>query len=144
MLSGQDVVAHYLVSEEFGAFPVLRKSVPGFTVFVDSLPDTPDNVISVSSNGLSRDNEKMMEGFSAAKPGIQIKVRASDRDTAYNKIQAIYEHLMPLSGVRVTVLTETYRIANFSISGTPAYVGVGIDDQRPSFVFDLYLTYRKV
>ena len=144
MLSAQEVVAHYLVSEEYGAFPIVKKAVPGFLVFVDALPDTPDGVISVTSNGLARDTEKLMEGQSPAKPGVQIRVRAGHRDQAWAKIEQIYQHLLPLHGVRVTVLTETYRIANFSISGTPSYVGVGKDDQRPSFVFDLFLTYRKV
>lgn len=140
----EKIVAQYLVNNNLGKAPAVGVIVPGFVVFVNALPDTPDKVISVSSNGLSRNLQKDMHGNPFASPGIQVRVRSLDHNEASEKAIEIYNNISNVAGTELVVLTQNYRIVNMSLSSFPYFIGHGKDDQRVNFVFDMFLTYRKV
>lgn len=145
MVSVSDLTARLLVAGGYGFDPPLSTNAPAsrWTVFVDAFPDTPHLVICCNTNGLNKDSGRLLNGCPVTHPGIQIRVRARDRVTAYAKAKVIYDYLSTVRRVSLTVDTETYRMDNMSVQGEPIYVGTGTDDQRPSFVFDVYVTYTK-
>jgi len=85
----------------------------------------------------------LMGGCPVNHPGIQVRVRSQTRPEAYAKAKAVYDYLATVRRESITIDTETYRIDNVSVQAEPIYAGTGTDDQLPSFVFDVYLTYTK-
>lgn len=126
------------------------KGAGRFAAFVDIFPDAPDSLVSVSSNGVDNDDGRVMDsGERIVHPGVQIRVRAKDPTVAYAKAEEIWLALNAvvretLLASEINGLTGDYRIDNFSTKSRPRFVGVGKDDQRPSYVFDLTVTYRKL
>ena len=146
MKSPEYLTAQLLISQGLTYAPPLNANAPSsrFTQFINSFPDTPTNIVSVSSNGLNSNEGRLMDGTPINHPGIQVRVRSQNMDDAYTKARAIWAYINTVCRATVTVLTETYKIDNLSVSGEPYYIGVGPDDQRPSYVFDLKITYRLI
>ena len=145
-VSPERLTAQLLVNGGYSFFPPLAAYAPAtrYTQFINSFPDTPENVVAVSQNGLNKREDRLMDGTPINHLGLQVRVRAADMDDAYSKIRTIWNYVNTVHRVSVTILTETYRIDNLSVSGEPYYIGVGPDDQRPSYVFDLHITYKLI
>lgn len=150
--SPQTLTAHWLKAQSHILIQPPKKNLPAtdFYGFIDHFPDSPDSVVSVSGNGIAREDGRIMTGEVISHPGVQIRVRALENTVAYNKAMSLFVVFSDARRVTMLatdfpeVLTSDYYIANFSPQGSPRFVGVGKDDQRPSFVFDLYLTFRKL
>ena len=145
MKSPEVLTAQLLVNQGYTFYPPLNANAPAsrFTQFVNSFPDTPTNIVAVSSNTLNKSDGRLMDGTPINHPGLQVRVRSATMGDASDKIRAIWAYLNTVRRVSLA-LTETYRIDNLSVSGEPYFIGVGPDDQRPSFVFDLKITYRMI
>lgn len=146
MKSPEYLTAQLLVNAGYTFDPPLNANAPAtrYTQFVNAFPDTPTNIVACSSNGLNTNDGRLMNGTPINHPGIQVRVRSADMDDAYAKIRAIWNYVNTVRRQTVTVLTETYRIDNLSVAGEPYFIGVGPDDQRPSYVFDLKITYKLI
>lgn len=146
MKSPEFLTAQLLMDQGLTYIPPLKTNAPAtrFTQFINSFPDKPTNIVAVSRNGLNSGDGRLMDGTPINHPGLQVRVRSQNMDDAYAKIKAIWDYVSTVHRVTVTVLTETYRIDNLSVSGEPYYIGVGPDDQRPSYVFDLKITYKLI
>ena len=145
-VSPERLTAQHFVDAGLVWFPPLARNAPAsrYTAFVNAFPDTPTNAIGFLNNGLNRPEGRLMDGRPVTHPGVQVRVRSSDMDDAYTMIKSIWDYAITVKRVGVTILTEEYRLDNLSVSGEPIYLGVGPDDQRPSYSFDLYVSYRKI
>jgi hypothetical protein len=139
------LTAQLLVNGGYGFYPPLAKNAPAsrYTVFINAFPDTPTNIISCTINGLNRNDGRLLEGTPIVHPGVQVRVRSNDMDDAYDKIKTIWLYASTVKRLALTVLGQSYRVDNLSPTEEPIYLGVGPDDQRPSFAFDLFVTYKK-
>lgn len=151
--SPQLLTAHWLQSQSLlRVGPYTQKAPSGlFWGFIDAFPDIPDNLVSISGTGIDRGDGRIQEtGEQIVHPALQVRVRSKDHSAAYERATEIHHALSQAKKVTMlatdypNVLTSDYYIANFSAKSTPRFIGLGKDDQRPSFVFDLFLTLRKL
>ena len=145
LISPEQLTAQLLATAGYGFFPPLVPNAPAsrWTLFINSFPDEPTKIIACSSNGLNRPDGRLMSGTPIYHPGVQVRVRSGDMDDAFSKIKTIFDYVTTVRRLLVTSLTVQYRIDNLS-ANPPIYLGVGLDDQRPSYVFDLYVSYTKI
>lgn len=145
MVSPSDLLSRLVVAKGYGFTPPLSKNAPAnrYAAFVDAFPDQPAHVVCCNTNGNNRGDERDLNGCPVNHPGVQVRVRAQTREAAYAKAKALYDWMATVRRESLTIDTETYRIDNLSVQGEPIYVGTGMDDTLPSFVFDLFMTYTK-
>lgn len=103
-------IADYLASQGIGTV--------GSDLFVEFLPDSPDNVVAIYSTGGFNFNYSSVLGYD--NPTIQVRVRNTDQLAAYNKIAAVYDKLQGLN----TVTLDGSSIINVqALQSAPTTIG---------------------
>lgn len=120
--SAAKIVQQALVNRAIGTPPVSNGSWP---IFVSNLPDTPDNLIVVSRGVDDFHGRVQVTGQVQLHFGIQVRIRATDEETANAKLKQILDafdtHPTCIYREAVTIAGITYCIQ--TINRTPLLVG---------------------
>lgn len=88
-------------------------------------------------------DQRSMTGEQSEHPGIQLRIRARDRATAYAKIEDVASTLDEVAFGTITIGDLEYRIQN--VSRTSQIVTLGIDSKRRvSLTVNFLLTIREL
>ena len=120
-------------------------------MYISSLPDGPqvntDCAVVYDTSGIK--DGRYMSGEVIIHPGIQIRVRSRNYDTAYNKIEEIALALDAIQNNLIIIGAYEYKILN--ASRTTPIICIGVDDnsstkRRSNFTsnFLLTLTLREI
>ena len=120
-------------------------------MYISSLPDGPQvntNCAVVYDTSGIKDG-RYMTGEVVIHPGVQIRIRSRDYDTAYNKIEEISLALDAIQNNLIIIGSYEYKIIN--ASRTTPIIYIGVDDnsstkRRSNFTsnFLLTLTLREI
>jgi hypothetical protein len=131
-------VAKYL--DTLGLVTFDAEGVTGDT-FVDSMPSSPDEAVSISATGGQPTNSH--DGYDM--PVIQVRVRGAKHDPRppYLRARAIYEGLVGLHAVTLDEggPDEVRVIRTIALQSDPAPIGVD-DNDRHEFVTNFAFTVR--
>lgn len=138
--SPADVLVEYLVTAtSVVTLPTLRLDWP---VFVGSLPNDPDNAVSVRDGGGSMDGRSHKTGDVFEHPGIQITVRGKEQQVSWSKANELAGALKLIRGQSVVFNGNTYRLLNAMKTTPVLYLGEEETKRRVSFGLNYNLTIR--
>lgn len=99
-------------------------------VYVGQLPDSPDNAAAVYDLAGVADGRLMRDGTHVIHPGWQVRVRATDYPTAYNKASAIKTALEGFRNFQVAIVGVSYTIAAITLQGGILSMGMEPDARK--------------
>lgn len=99
-------------------------------VYATKEPGIPDGVITVYNTDGSNDGRSMVDGDVWGTDGIQIRVRSSAPDAAYDKASEVRQKLIDVYDRTVTVDGETYVVHCFTRIGDVLDIGTALNDAR--------------
>lgn len=139
--SPADIVRHLMINLNLGVLPSTRSSGdPTWPIFSDKEPSVPDDCITVKDTTGTSDGRRMVDGFPQAHFGLQVRVRAVDKNAGWRKAVAIRTLLS--TSVRMTAVaigSDTYNVAAVTHMGQVIPLG----DETPQSkrkVFTLNMT----
>jgi hypothetical protein len=147
MIPAADLIRLILIAEGVGVSTNTTTSV--WPIYVSFLPDLPDNALVVYDTTGVLQGRAMGSGEVITKPGIQVRVRASNHPTGYAKAQAVTEVLDAIRKERVViasgVFAGTYVVEN--VARTADILPMGVEgegtERRHNFTINALLTARK-
>lgn len=116
-------------------------------IYVDSLPDEPDDVATVYGTE-GRLTGRNMIGDVLDHPGVQIRVRSGSTVEAYRKLARILSELSKVNRRSVTVMddtgtdTTTYTVQTITPTTPPVRLGVDELSRRYSWTLNLVVSLR--
>ena len=115
-------------------------------VFVDHMPDAPDNAICIYDTLGFDDGRIMRTGEKIQHPGFQIRIRAMDRQTAWAKAKEIKDYInTAVLRKGVTVESSDYTIQSVSMVGNIISLGQELDAKRRCLLtINGTITYKEV
>lgn len=122
-----ELLRQSLVTATIGTLPSADAAWP---IFVNHMPDTPDNAICVYDTAGTTDGRNQRTGATIDHPGFQVKVRSKDHPTGYPKIKAIAAHLDSIKREQVAVSGDDYTIHAATRRGTILPLGQEPDKKR--------------
>lgn len=140
------IVAQYLVDQELGGYRTnVPRTEPDWVVVVGTNPDKPDSMIAVTDGPVFKDDGRLMStGTHIVHPGVQIRTRAIDRDTAYQKLTDIRAVLETVKRAEVVIDEKTFRLDNVSLNSHVMFIGNDPGTDRPTFVLNTYVTAKEI
>lgn len=126
--SPAEILQQYLVDKLVGVQPSDENAV--WPIFVGRLPDqdnVPANCIMVSNTDPNYDGRLMRNGQVIEHPGIQVRCRAVDYPTGYNKIKAVQVKLDSVRKSEVGIDSATYTVSSVKRFG--GILQMGTDEQ---------------
>lgn len=110
-MTAESDIAAYLASGGFGTVAT--------DIFINMLPATPDNCISVSGYAGSPP-ERTHDTSGNDRPSVQIRVRNTSADTSRSTIESIYNHL---DGIKNTTIGSTFYLSVAALHSGPNQMG---------------------
>jgi len=104
-------IAAYLATGGFGTV--------GTSIFVNTMPATPDNCIAVSVYAGSPP-ERTHDSSGNDNPSVQVRVRNMNAGTARTKVEQVYNYL---DGITNTTIGSTFYLGIFAINSGPIPMG---------------------
>lgn len=136
-------ITQLLTQTGYGITPT-GKAVDVWPVYFSGLPDgssVPDNCICVYDTAGKTQGRYMRNGKTVSFPGIQIKVRANDYETAFRKIAAIAGLLDSTNRVSVSKGSDIVTIASIT-RGNPISIGKELGNRpRDAFTINAILSF---
>ena len=133
-------VQAYLIAAG-GAVAVVPATPVDWMCYVGAMPDgpdVPDNAVATYDIAGRRQGRIQRTGESIGQPGVQIKVRASDRTACYTKIQSI---ALLLDAARRNALTVGGDKATLSSVTRDQPISIGpVPGNRVRFAYTLNMT----
>jgi len=139
--SPASIIAYYIINElaemtdpsDKGDWPIYKSHLPDG----DNIKTNAGAIYDTS--GIQ--DMRSMNGKVPEHPGIQIRIRSNNHDTAYTKIEDIARALDDVFNALITIGTVDYEIQN--VSRTSPIVSLGVDEKRRfHFVINYILTIR--
>jgi hypothetical protein len=103
-MTAESDIAAYLATGGFGTV--------GTSIFVNTMPATPDNCIAVSVYAGSPP-ERTHDSSGNDNPSVQVRVRNTSAGTARTKVEQIYNYL---DGISNTTIGSTFYLGIFAIN----------------------------
>lgn len=120
--SPSHIVVYLLEDAGLASLPSSGNDWPAFNA---RGTDTPDNQIVVSGTSPEKKGRIQVSGVTVEHYGIQFKVRATDYETAWAKIEAIKNQVeTSVKRKSLTVDASTYLIHAFARRSGPIYLGL--------------------
>ncbi len=140
------IVAQFLVDEGVGGFRTnVTRTEPDWLIAVGVNPDEPADMIAVTDGPVWKDDGRLLAtGEHIVHPGVQIRARSESRDTAYQKLTVVKELLQSVSREQVMIGEKEFRLDNVSPVSHVMYIGNDPGTDRPTFVFNTYVTAKEI
>lgn len=140
--SPADVMRFLLIALGLGTEPRFGTNWP---VNVSNEPATPDNVITLYDTEAGAQDERVMSGEMACRYGFQVRVRAIDDPTGWQKINSIRESLALLYEKNLTIGSEVYEAQASVKIGNIIPLGRDVgSSMRSLFVLNAMAVIRRV
>jgi len=110
-MTAESDIANYLATGGFGTV--------GTTIFLNTMPATPDNCIAVSVYAGSLP-ERTHDSSANDNPSVQVRVRNTSAGTARTKVEQIYNYL---DGISNTTIGTTFYLGIFAIKSGAVPMG---------------------
>jgi hypothetical protein len=118
--------------------PADEKVWPGYEGF---MPDKPNDAIALYDTGGTSTARSMVTGTRSDKPGVQVKVRSTDRSKAWKKIESIRNYLNgTVKRTAATIGSDSYTIHSVTQVGTIADLGTEPEGNRSEFTLNVRVT----
>lgn len=130
------VVTAFLVSQGYATKPSLGQAWP---CSIGTLPDTPDNHLALADYGGVLDG-RQMSGTNIKHPLIQVRVRATDYNTAYQKALDIQTLLETVKNTSVMVSEGAATLISATLTSPLMYMGQEEKNRRQHFTINIQVT----
>lgn len=105
-----------------------QKPLRDWPIYIGTLPDSPDNLISIYDTTPIKDG-RMMSGETIIHPGIQIRVRSRGYTMGFDRLASVIANLDNLKRVQISYNSDSYLISSFQRTSDPLPLGVDPDNR---------------
>lgn len=129
-MTAESDIAAYLATGGFGTV--------GTSIFVNTIPPTPDNCISVSGYA-GGPPERTHDTSGNDNPSVQVRVRNTSAGTARTNVEQVYNYL---DGVSNTTIGSTFYLGISAINSGPIPMGKD-ENGRTEFTWNFAVKRRR-
>lgn len=124
-----EVVRQYLISQGL----IGDENATDWASTIGMLPISPDNAISITDTSGILGDKNIDDGSEDEHFGIQVRVRSTDYDIGYKKLDAIKKKLATVQRVSLVVNSESVKFQSFKLTSGIMFMGYEEKNQRAAF-----------
>lgn len=137
-----DILRYTLIGASQGTLPTTNGSWP---IYTSQEPNTPDNCITTYNTQGQLQGRIQKSGLYVEKPGIQIRIRATDHTTGHSKAKSIEAALDAVYDDNVTISSNSYEVHAVHRTASIAYLGKDSpSSNRHLFTLNVTVTIRQL